>query len=114
MGLRAPGHPLFRLRCCEGIGELSDQHSGYATAFGWNRSAANSSGQDTGGIARWITPLRRTGLVRGIAATGRVIGTQELVIYRTAEGKIVESWSDLRLTVRDELTWGTTVTGRHF
>jgi predicted ester cyclase len=55
-----------------------------------------------------------TGLFRGIAATGRVIRTQELVIYRTADGKIVESWGDLGSTVRDELTWGTTVTGRHF
>ena len=54
------------------------------------------------------------GLFRGIAATGRVIHTQELVIYRTAYGKIVESWGDLGSTVRDELTWGTTVTGRHF
>lgn len=54
------------------------------------------------------------GVFRGIAATGRVIHTQELVIYRTADGKIVECWGDLGSTVRDELTWGTTVTGRHF
>jgi predicted ester cyclase len=40
-------------------------------------------------------------------ATGRVIRTQELVIYRTADGKIVECWGDLGSTVRDELTSGT-------
>jgi predicted ester cyclase len=44
-----------------------------------------------------------TGPFRGIAATGRVIRTQELVIYRTADGKIVECWGDLGSTVRDEL-----------
>jgi predicted ester cyclase len=49
-----------------------------------------------------------TGPFRGIAATGRVIRTQELVIYRTADGKIAECWGDLGSTVRDELTSGTT------
>jgi predicted ester cyclase len=49
-----------------------------------------------------------TGPFRGIAATGRVIRTQELVIYRTVDGKIVECWGDLGSTVRDELTSGTT------
>jgi predicted ester cyclase len=48
-----------------------------------------------------------TGTFRGIAATGRQIRTQELVIYRVADGKIVESWGDLGSTVRDELTSGT-------
>jgi predicted ester cyclase len=45
-----------------------------------------------------------TGPFHGIAATGRVIRTQELVIYRTDDGKIVECWGDLDSTVRDELT----------
>ena len=49
-----------------------------------------------------------TGPFRGIAATGRIIRTQELVIYRTADGKIAECWGDLGSTVRDELTSGTT------
>jgi predicted ester cyclase len=49
-----------------------------------------------------------TGPLRGIAATGRVIRTQELVIYRTVDGMIVECWGDLGSTVRDELTSGTT------
>jgi predicted ester cyclase len=48
-----------------------------------------------------------TGPFRGIAATG-VIRTQELVIYRTVDGKILECWGDLGSTVRDELTSGTT------
>ncbi len=45
-----------------------------------------------------------TGPFRGIAATGRAIRTQELVIYRIANGKIAECWGDLGSTVRDELT----------
>ncbi len=49
-----------------------------------------------------------TGTFRGITATGRFIRTQELVIYRTVDGKIVECWGDLGSTVRDELTSGTT------
>jgi predicted ester cyclase len=47
-----------------------------------------------------------TGTFRGIAATGREIRTQELVIYRVADRKIVECWGDLGSTVRDELTSG--------
>ena len=50
----------------------------------------------------------QTGPFRGIAATGRIIRTQELVIYRTVGGKIAECWGDLGSTVRDELTSGTT------
>lgn len=46
------------------------------------------------------------GTFRGVAATGRVIRTQELVIYRLAGGKIAECWGDLHTTVRDELTFG--------
>jgi predicted ester cyclase len=48
-----------------------------------------------------------TGTFRGMAASGRQIRTQELVIYRVADSKIVESWGDLGSTVRDELTSGT-------
>jgi predicted ester cyclase len=48
-----------------------------------------------------------TGPFRGIEATGRVIRTQELVIYRIVDGKILECWGDLGSTVRDELTSGT-------
>ena len=46
------------------------------------------------------------GPFRGIGATGRAIRTQELVIYRVADGKIAECWGDLGSTVRDELTSG--------
>jgi hypothetical protein len=42
-----------------------------------------------------------------MAATERVIRTQELVIYRTVDGKILECWGDIGSTVRDELTSGT-------
>ena len=48
-----------------------------------------------------------TGPFRGMAATERVIRTQELVIYRTVDGKILECWGDIGSTVRDELTSGT-------
>jgi predicted ester cyclase len=48
-----------------------------------------------------------TGMFRGVPATGRLIRTQELVIYRIADGKIAESWGDLGSTVRDELVSGT-------
>jgi predicted ester cyclase len=51
-----------------------------------------------------------TGPFRGIAATGRVIRTQELVIYRIGDNKIVDCWGDLGSTVRDELTSGSPVT----
>jgi len=44
-----------------------------------------------------------TGSFGGIAATGRRISTQELVIYRFADGKIVQCWGDLFPVVRDAL-----------
>jgi predicted ester cyclase len=48
-----------------------------------------------------------SGSFRGVTATGRLIRTQELVMYRMADGKIIECWGDLGSTVRDELTSGT-------
>ncbi|WP_432570148.1 ester cyclase [Kineococcus sp. SYSU DK005] len=36
-----------------------------------------------------------TGPFSGIAPTGRRLSTQELVIYRVADGKIVHCWGDL-------------------
>ncbi len=51
-----------------------------------------------------------TGTFRGIPAAGRRIRTQELVIYRLAQGKIAEVWGDLGSTVRDELTHPDTAT----
>ncbi|MFL6120253.1 ester cyclase [Actinophytocola sp.] len=44
------------------------------------------------------------GTFLGVAATGRVISTTELAMYRVDGGRIVESWGDLGSTVRDELT----------
>jgi predicted ester cyclase len=57
--------------------------------------------------ARLSGTRTHTGSFRGVAATDRAIRTQELVIYRVADGKIVECWGDLGSTVRDELTSGT-------
>ncbi|HLT60003.1 MAG TPA: ester cyclase [Microlunatus sp.] len=47
-----------------------------------------------------------TGPFRGIAPTGRRVRTQELVMYRFADGRIVNCWGDLGSTVRDELVSG--------
>jgi len=47
-----------------------------------------------------------TGAFCGIPATGRRIETQELVLYRIADGKIVNCWGDLFPVVRDALTAG--------
>ena len=44
------------------------------------------------------------GPTEGIAATQRVIRTQELVIYRIHAGKIAECWGDLGLALHDALT----------
>lgn len=54
--------------------------------------------------ARLIGRGTHTGPFGGIAPTGRTISTQELVIYRFAEGKIIQCWGDLFPVVRDALT----------
>ena len=54
--------------------------------------------------ARLIGQGTHTGPFDGIAPTGRRIRTQELVIYRFADGKIVQCWGDLFPVVRDALT----------
>ena len=54
--------------------------------------------------ARLIGQGTHTGPFDGIAPTGRTIRTQELVIYRFADGKIVQCWGDLFPVVRDALT----------
>lgn len=56
--------------------------------------------------ARLVGVGTHTGTFSGIAATGRVIRTQELVIYRVADHKITQCWGDLDSTVRDELASG--------
>ena len=53
--------------------------------------------------ARLIGQGTHTGPFSGIAPTGRKVRTQELVIYRIAEGKIVQCWGDLFPVVRDAL-----------
>jgi predicted ester cyclase len=60
--------------------------------------------------ARLIGRGTHTGPFDGIAPTGRSISTQELVLYRFADGKIVQCWGDLFPVVRDALTARTDVT----
>ena len=54
--------------------------------------------------ARLIGQGTHTGPFGDIAPTGRRITTQELVIYRFADGKIVQCWGDLFPVVRDAMT----------
>ncbi len=54
--------------------------------------------------ARLIGQGTHTGPFGGIAPTGRRIRTQELVMYRFADGKIVQCWGDLFPVVRDAIT----------
>jgi predicted ester cyclase len=56
--------------------------------------------------ARLIGTGTHAGNFRGVAPTGRTISTQEIVMYRFADGKIAECWGDLHTTVRDELVSG--------
>ncbi len=53
--------------------------------------------------ARLIGQGTHTGPFDGIAPTGRKISTQELVVYRIVDGKIVHCWGDLFPVVRDAL-----------
>jgi predicted ester cyclase len=46
------------------------------------------------------------GAFRDVAATGRRITTQELVIYRVEDDRIRQVWGDLGAVVRDELVSG--------
>jgi predicted ester cyclase len=77
-------------------------------AFPVSVGVAASAGRRAVAGCPLVRDRHHTGLFRGIAATGRVIRTQELVIYQTVDRKIVECWGDLGSTVRDELTSGTT------
>jgi predicted ester cyclase len=61
-------------------------------------------------VARLVGRGTHTGTFDGIAPTGRRIATQELVIYRFADGKIVRCWGDLFPVVRDALTTSGPVT----
>lgn len=54
--------------------------------------------------ARLIGQGTHTAPFSGIAPTGRRISTQELVVYRIADGKIARCWGDLFPVVRDALT----------
>jgi predicted ester cyclase len=54
--------------------------------------------------ARLIGQGTHTGFFDGIAPTGKKMTIQELVIYRIADGKIIQCWGDLNPVVRDALT----------
>ena len=56
-------------------------------------------------VRLWGTGTHR-GEFRGVAPTGRAIRTQELVIYRVRDGRLVNCWGDLGSVVRDELVSG--------
>ena len=62
--------------------------------------------------ARLIGEGTHTGPFGGIAPTGRRISTQELVIYRFTDGKIVQCWGDLFPVVRDAVTAPARTQGR--
>jgi hypothetical protein len=53
--------------------------------------------------ARLIGQGTHTGPFDGMAPTGRRISTQELVIYRFADGKIAQCWGDFFPVVRDAM-----------
>ncbi len=57
--------------------------------------------------ARLIGTGTQLGTFRGIPPTRRIISTQELALYRFADGKIAECWGDLHTSVRDALVSGT-------
>jgi predicted ester cyclase len=59
--------------------------------------------------ARLIGQGTHTGFFAGIAPTGRKITTQELVMYRVADGKIIKCWGDLNPVVRNAVTTPTPV-----
>jgi predicted ester cyclase len=59
--------------------------------------------------ARLIGRGTHAGFFDGIAPTGRKITIQELVVYRIADGKIIQCWGDLNPVVRDAVTTHTRV-----
>jgi predicted ester cyclase len=60
--------------------------------------------EDTTIAARLTGRGTHTGVFDGVAPTGRQITIQELVIYRFANGKIIQCWGDLNPVVRDAVT----------
>lgn len=53
--------------------------------------------------ARLVGRGTHTGPFGSIAPTGRTVSSQELVMYRITEGRIVSCWGDLFPVVRDAL-----------
>lgn len=58
---------------------------------------------DTVIAARVIGRGTHRGTFNGLAATGRAITVQELVMYRVADGKIAQCWGDLFSVIRNAL-----------
>jgi predicted ester cyclase len=83
------------------IDRLKDVHTAFPD-YRWDLQAVVFE-QDTI-AARLIGTGTHTGPFGDIAPTGRRISTQELVIYRFADGKIAQCWGDFFPVVRDALT----------
>ncbi|WP_369056157.1 ester cyclase [Kineococcus terrestris] len=54
--------------------------------------------------ARLVGRGTHTGAFSGVAATGRKVEVQELVVYRITDGRIDRCWGDLFPVLRDALT----------
>jgi predicted ester cyclase len=72
--------------------------------YRWNLQRLLTDGEWL--AARLIGTGTHAGSFRGIAATGRAVSTQELVMYHVRDGKIIACWGDLHTTVRDQLVSG--------
>ena len=70
-------------------------------ANGWQQQLAVDEDTIAG---RLIGQGTHTGPFGGIAPTGRRISTQELAMYRFADGKIAHCWGDLFPVVREAMT----------
>ena len=89
----------------DGLGGYIDRVKAVCTAFPDYRWELQDLVIERDTIAARLTGQgTHTGSFDGIAPTGRKISTQELVIYRFADGKIVQCWGDLFPVVRDALT----------
>jgi predicted ester cyclase len=83
------------------IDRLNDVHEAFPD-YRWELQDLMVEGDTI--AARLIGQGTHTGPFGGIAPTGRLVRTQELVIYRVADGKIAHCWGDLFPVVRDALT----------
>jgi predicted ester cyclase len=95
----------------DGLAAYIDRLEAFCTAFpDYRWELQNLVVQEDMIAARLIGRGTHTGPFAGIAPTGRTVSTQELVMYRFADGKIVQCWGDLFPVVRDALTAAADVT----